>query len=297
MGYQLWIPDAIRDFDLPVTVEPGANTRGSINFGPRCTMCHHTGASSDITRMLRDGRPGLSGPLCNVEFRKNGHCHVIACGRANHAGSGSWRGLSGNSPFIGIEATSDGRFWTPIQRERYPILVAALNHGMGLDASWCCGHKEYAGHRGKWDPGNWDMNHMRHGAFLALERHKSGTPREEEDEMQLQSYTVTIPVSREGKEDYYPVPFPPPGRADVGRVFVTFAAVGKPGERVPASDIRVSLYTGDGRIVGIASHVSVGRGRTILPLTANLKDPILGSCSILNRGPNVVTALVEHGIK
>lgn len=160
MGYQLWIPDALRSFQLKVELEPGWETRGSINFQPQGVVAHHTGSNGDVRLTLRDGRGDLSGPLCNVQFCRDGCCRVIAAGRANHAGKGGYRGLSHNGQVLGIEADSDGSSWTPAQRELYPVLVAALLSGIGRDESWCCGHKEWAPER-KPDPGDWSMDDMR----------------------------------------------------------------------------------------------------------------------------------------
>lgn len=168
MAYQTGVLDALRDFGIRFTEEPGCRTRGSINFAPRGVMIHHTGVNSDITAMLRDGRPGLTGPLCNIELRRHGHVHVIALGRANHAGAGSFRGLSGNSVFWGIEPSSDGKTWTDAQRHMYPLLTAALCRYSNIDPSMVPGHKEYAGYRGKWDPGAWDMNWHRSQTGLFL---------------------------------------------------------------------------------------------------------------------------------
>jgi hypothetical protein len=175
MSYQHWIPDICRDFGLHVKLYPRWETRGSVNFGPRGVMPHHTGVNNPIPKMLAEGRPGLSGPLCNVEFGQDALVTVIAAGRANHAGAGKCAGLSGNSYWLGIEADSDGKHVSGAQREMYPVLCAALIHGLRREGP-ICAHKEYAGYRGKWDPGNWDMNDMRHRTGIALARHKHGPP-------------------------------------------------------------------------------------------------------------------------
>jgi hypothetical protein len=161
MAYQLWIADALRAAQLPhgLSFEPGWETRGSVNFAPEVVLDHHTGSLRDITAMLRDGRPGLSGPLSQIELRRSGEVRVIAAGRANHAGAGSWRGVTGNTRALGIEATSDGKSWTPMQLEVYPIVNAALLRGIHRDALWLCGHKEWTSR--KWDPGAIDMGQMR----------------------------------------------------------------------------------------------------------------------------------------
>ncbi len=182
MSYEVGVLDVLRDFGINFTEEPSCRSRGSINFSPRAVMAHHTGADTDVTAMLRDGRPGLGGPLCNFELRRHGRVHCIALGRANHAGAGDFRGLSGNSYFWGIEASSAGKTWTDAQREMYPLLSAALCAYSGVDESWVGAHKEYAGYRGKWDPGNWDMHwHRERTRYCLLHRSKPEPELEEED--------------------------------------------------------------------------------------------------------------------
>lgn len=185
MSYEVGVLDALRDFGINFTEEPGCRTRGSINFSPRAVMPHHTGADKDVTAMLRDGRPGLGGPLCNFELRRLGHVHCIALGRANHAGAGDFRGLSGNTYFWGIEASSAGKTWTDPQREMYPLLSAALCAYSGVDESWVGAHKEYAGYRGKWDPGAWDMHWHRERTGYCLRHRSKSEPEQEETEVIL----------------------------------------------------------------------------------------------------------------
>ena len=55
-----------------------------------------------------NGRPDLAGPLCNVMVGRDNTMFVVAAGRANHAGSGGWRGRSGNSTVYGIERENTG---------------------------------------------------------------------------------------------------------------------------------------------------------------------------------------------
>lgn len=174
MGYQLWIPDVLRDWGLPVDVVSGWERRGSAFFEPVGTMCHHTGAGgvTVLRRILTYGRSDLPGPLCQVDLTPDGRVGVIAAGRANHAGRGSWRGASGNSRWLGIEAHSPGNgYWTPIQRDRYPILVAALNSGLRAPADMAPAHREYAKPAGrKPDPAGIDMPDLRADVARLLTR-------------------------------------------------------------------------------------------------------------------------------
>lgn len=229
MSYEVGALDALRDFGIHFTEEPGCRTRGSINFSPRGVAIHHTGTNSDITAVLRDGRAGLSGPLCNIELRRNGHVHVIALGRANHAGAGDYRGLSGNSLCWGIEPSSDGKTWTDAQRHMYPLVTAALCRYSRIDEGWVFGHKEYAGYRGKWDPGAWDMNWHRSRTGLLLRGGPTPaptpTPIEEDDDMRISLAP--------GEEDVFHIEPTIPGHSAIGvkKVIVVLNSHG--GNRVP----------------------------------------------------------------
>ena len=54
-------------------------------FRPEGVLIHHTASTGfDSTlRVVRDGRPDLNGPLCNI-YVARGTCYVISAGRANH---------------------------------------------------------------------------------------------------------------------------------------------------------------------------------------------------------------------
>jgi hypothetical protein len=149
MGLQLWIPDTLRAAGLIVREYPGWSTRGSASFRPRGVVCHHTGPWSTVEGMVRlcyQGRSDLPGPLCQVVLAPDGVCHVIAAGRANHAGTGGWRGLTGNSSVLGIEAIHAGSAnvpWPTVQLEAFVVCAAALAHRVGAGADLVCGHKEW----------------------------------------------------------------------------------------------------------------------------------------------------------
>lgn len=163
-----WLADAARLTGYPVVELVG--WRGH-NHGPMAdhifgTMCHHTagpdpypGASNDFPSIgiVRNGRPGLPGPLAQYGLGWNGTVYIVSDGLAYHAGEGSWRGVSGNSRFLGIEAEDAGDGdWTPAQLDAYPRLAAAIQDYLGQDAGWVCAHREYAPRR-KIDPAGIDM--------------------------------------------------------------------------------------------------------------------------------------------
>jgi|SRR5215213_3510254 len=161
MSFSLtWLPDVLKNAGLKVSLVDGWETRGLGDIGNVFgVICHHTGVKNasklnmPTLKSLRDGRkaePGLAalpGPLAQLGLGRDGTYFVIAAGRAAHAGKGSFRGVSGNLRFIGIEAENGGTSndpWPDIQLEAYHRGVAAILKRLGKDASFCCGHKEYA---------------------------------------------------------------------------------------------------------------------------------------------------------
>lgn len=173
MSHQTWIAANLRAYGLAVEEYAGWTTRGSSSFNPQGVVCHWTAGPCHATgrpslATVVNGRPDVPGPLANVYFDRNGVCVVVAAGKANHAGEGGYKGLSGNSSVFGIEAEACGDGdWTPAQRDAYPVLVAALLDGVGRDASWTCGHNEWAPSR-KIDIRDWPMTRMRDEVALVL---------------------------------------------------------------------------------------------------------------------------------
>jgi peptidoglycan hydrolase-like protein with peptidoglycan-binding domain len=105
----------------------------------------------------------LKGPLAQLGLARDGTYYVIAAGLASHAGGGSWKGYSGNSVFIGIEAENSGAeddSWPEVQMDAYCRGVAAILKKIGADVTMCCGHKEYAPIRKPLDP-RFDMERFR----------------------------------------------------------------------------------------------------------------------------------------
>jgi len=168
MAFSLtWLSEVLRNAGLKVAEQPGWLDRGRGDMGTvRGVMCHHTGTDSDknmpTLRILTDGRSGLPGPLAQLGLGRDGTYFIIAAGRANHAGAGTWKGATGNSQFIGIEAENRGVIgdaWPDVQMDAYRRGAAALLAKIGADADMCCGHKEYAPGR-KIDP-LFDMDQFR----------------------------------------------------------------------------------------------------------------------------------------
>jgi hypothetical protein len=166
-----WMADVLRQAGLQVIETPGWTKRSHGPMGDiRGVLCHHTaGGGSNDWKVVRDGRPGLPGPLAQLTLERSGEFRLIASGQCWHAGQADSDAIArrvactrnnGNQHLIGIEGVSGGTSWTPAQRDAYPRGVAALLGAVELGADRCLGHKEWAPRR-KVDPGNWDMNAMR----------------------------------------------------------------------------------------------------------------------------------------
>jgi hypothetical protein len=117
-------------------------------------------------RTVVDGRSDLPGPLSHLGLGRDGTFYVIAAGRCNHAGAGSWQGLAaGNANFIGIEAENTGLAddtpWPSVQLEAYRRGVAAILTHVGRPALFCVGHKEYALPKGRKDDPDFEMEAFR----------------------------------------------------------------------------------------------------------------------------------------
>jgi peptidoglycan hydrolase-like protein with peptidoglycan-binding domain len=184
MAFSLtWLPDVLKAAGLKVSLDPGWENRGLGDVGNIFgVICHHTGVRNPgklnmpTLNSLRNGRkaePGLAalpGPLAQLGLGRDGTYFVIAAGRAAHAGKGSFKGVSGNLRFIGIEAENGGTTndaWPEIQLEAYRRGVAAILKHLNKDATFCVGHKEYA--PGRKDDPSLNMKEFRDAvdAFIA----------------------------------------------------------------------------------------------------------------------------------
>lgn len=173
MPRALWLADALRAEGVKVVEAAGWRDRGSATFSPKGVICHHTAGpkrgDAPSLGVCINGRPGLPGPLCQIVLARSGTAHVIASGRANHAGLGGWRGLEGNTSVFGIEAenTGAGEPWPPVQYDAYVRCVAALCRRGQIPVGMVCGHKEWAPKR-KIDPKGIDMTRFRADVLARL---------------------------------------------------------------------------------------------------------------------------------
>lgn len=121
------------------------NVKGSVN--------HHTaGAGPEAGNapslgIVVNGRADLSGPLAQVLQAYDDTAIVVAAGVANHAGSGSWKGLEGNSSVEGLEVEHRGT--RSVVKKR--VMVMAAIHavflwrpsGKDLEPRMTCQHREW----------------------------------------------------------------------------------------------------------------------------------------------------------
>lgn len=134
-------PQILRSHGLKVVEVPGWKDRvatgSSSTINAVGVLCHHTATSAKssvaaVLRLLIEGRPDLSGPLCQFGLGRDGTVYLIARGRANHAGaakaSGSVGAGDGNALYYGIEAFNDGigETWAALQYSAYAKLCAVL---------------------------------------------------------------------------------------------------------------------------------------------------------------------------
>ena len=162
------LADACRKSGLNVAEVSGWRTRGKALAAVKTIVVHHTATSAaakgdyPTLGIVRDGRPGIPGPLSQIGLGRTGHVYVIASGKANHAGA-VHRTTWGNAYSIGIEAEHPGGStpWPPGQYDAYVRLCAALVRHYGLTVGDVRGHKEVAFPAGRKTDPNFNMTAFR----------------------------------------------------------------------------------------------------------------------------------------
>lgn len=171
MARLLWLPWVLRQAGLKVLEYPNWSTRGRDSswypMKPKGIVAHHTAtqpttSNAAVEQLLAQGRSDLPGPLSHLGLRRDGTFVILASGVANHAGTGSWKGITGNRHVIGIEAYNNGinEPWPQVQLNAYDRGCAAILRYLKLPSWTLCGHKEWAPTR-KIDPRGIDMVAMR----------------------------------------------------------------------------------------------------------------------------------------
>ena len=157
-----WLADVLRDAGCKVVEHPGWQDRGKELAAVHGVVWHHTASGpstpdSAVARLLIIGRPDLPGPLCQLGLSRDGTFHVVAAGKGNHNGYGTW----GNQA-VGIEAYNNGvgEAWPPVQLAAYDRGTAAICRRLGLTSANVKGHKETDPGR-KIDPAGIDMDQAR----------------------------------------------------------------------------------------------------------------------------------------
>ncbi|MCK8680312.1 peptidoglycan-binding protein [Streptomyces lichenis] len=191
---------ALRAEGVHVVEHPGWRTRNRNHkgaWGPvHGVIVHHTVSSGSAASvaLCRDGHAALPGPLCQAVVDKAGTVHLIANGRANHAGSGDGRVLravtaeaaapaprsqdtDGNAHFYGFECVNlgDGRDpWPTAQLDAVERAAAALCRAHGWSAASVIGHKEWTAT--KIDPRGFAMSGLRERITARLAATPQGRP-------------------------------------------------------------------------------------------------------------------------
>lgn len=148
MPYLTQLAAVARRTGYPVVEVTGWRTRGH-GEQPQVLgiVAHHTagatgGGDAPSLAVVRDGRPGLDGPLSHFVLGRSGTIYVVAAGRCWH-NAPSTSAQHTNSASLGIEAENDGRQpWPADQVDAYVKLCAELCLEFGLPASRVRGHKE-----------------------------------------------------------------------------------------------------------------------------------------------------------
>lgn len=147
-GRDLGLANRLRRAGLKVKEVDGWQTRGDPTFSGRGAVCHHTaGARTGLAPSLGiciNGRSDLRGPLCNIFMDREGTIYVVASGKANHAGLGDWKGITGNSHVWGLEIEHPGTFPLDAKRVRLAARALAACIWTTTDQSNVCQHWEWS---------------------------------------------------------------------------------------------------------------------------------------------------------
>ena len=178
MAKLIWLSDVLRNAGQKVEEVPGWTSRGSDMGEIKGVLLHHTAGSKSgnmpSLNVIKEGRPGLRGPLSQLALGRDGTWYVVAAGKSNHAGRGSWKNLTkGNYHLIGVEAENTGVEndpWPQVQIDAYAEGVGAILDFLNLPAYCAIGHKEWAPRR-KIDP-SFDMNVFREKVGEVMARKK-----------------------------------------------------------------------------------------------------------------------------
>jgi hypothetical protein len=151
------VVDFLRGEGLTIIETNGCWSRGSETFGPRCSVNHHTAGAPT------GNAPSLGYIIDNVlanvvqsrQRDANGLdvCYLVATGRANHAGLGSWQGCDENAEAWGLEVEHVGTTAEPFPAGRVETSVrvhAAFAKCSRFEAGMVCQHHEWGDNPPGW---------------------------------------------------------------------------------------------------------------------------------------------------
>lgn len=189
VGFALAVVEGLRYNGVPVSFEPGWQTRGNgyvfPGGKPEGLIIHHTGAPYDGgLSILVGGRRDLPPPLCNSGGYADGRVHIIAAHVANHAGASGGRSMGPlpvtrlfNPRVWGHEVMYPGSApMTVAQYRSARVLGGVISGTLGRPTpEWVRSHFETS-RTGKWDIGAgegpgvpFDMNRFRAEIWSALQ--------------------------------------------------------------------------------------------------------------------------------
>lgn len=193
-----WLAEVLRAEGCRVSETSGWTSRGRAGaYSPFAVLNHHTATASasysnpaPTLNLCINGRSDLPGPLCQVMIGYDGTCHIVAAGRANHAGSARSSppvpAGDGNAMMVGFEWDYSGT--APPSPEQYQAAIlanAAVLRRMIRDGSYSKGHRETS-NEGKIDPYGVDLDRFRGEVAAQIARGPgASSPDQEETEVIL----------------------------------------------------------------------------------------------------------------
>lgn len=201
---------ALRDFGCKVGERPYWWSRGTKHpFNPVGQINHHDALTENVSdrtalQIMENGRPDLTGPLCNGWIDSDSVVYLVAYGNANHAGRGEAdvlervkRGLAplgdarddpdkdtivGNSHYWGWEVRNAGTGTDPYEQLDAMVRAnAALAQVHGWSENRSIAHREHTAR--KPDPAGIVMPEFRRLVGLRLHAHTPPHGPFEEDVM------------------------------------------------------------------------------------------------------------------
>ena len=253
MAYALYdrLLRAVKASGLPYTVVGGAASRGRGTMRtPRTITIHHTATPRSYARsqdyptmnVVKNGRPGLPGPLAQLGLGRSGRVYLIASGIANHAGRS--RATTMTNPYaIGIEAEGANEKWPKAQYDAYVALARALQDEFGAKI---LRHAETCSPPGRKTDASFDGNAFRR-AVNALTRTTPTTPAPVPDPIEKGILGMTDYIYR-GRDQDQTLPAKSVQRVRVGAPSKTHGGVH---QITTIRKGKLTLIEGKGEIAGL----------------------------------------------